>query len=254
MKYSVLLVPFIVVVNTISIYAHTNSIDVSCDKITTLVFEEEIIDVELGSSYYDVKVKGRYLLLRAQEESVAPTSLFVRYESKPQHYYVAELAPSKEAPLQYIIPLDTPKQATKPAEERPSPFTDTTQEYFDVGAVHQGIRLILNKLLHVGEVTWMQCYIDNTTEEDLHFNVPQFVYVTVERRGYWSQEEKRRLVVPLKAPSSFVVPAKRGKYVAFSIPIYTSRERLVVYLEKRDGEKLLKCTVLNRVLREANRQ
>ena len=184
-------------------------------------------------------------MLRAQEESVAPTSLFVRYGNKPQHYYVAEIAPSKEAPLQYTIPLDTPKQAKNTSEERPSPFTDTTQEYFDIGVIQNDVKIILIKLLHEDGSTWMQLYIENASEADLCLVGPNFTYITTVRSGFWfwNRTYKQRLVAPKIAPNSIVVPAKRGRYVAFSIPTYVAQEHLVVSFEKRSEGKRLAFTV-----------
>lgn len=256
MRYKIVFITLIVLCCYLFVDAHQSSIGVSYDKITTLVFEEEIIDAELGSQEYDVKVKGRYLLLRAKNASVAPTSLFVRYGSKPQHYYVAEIAPSQEAPLQYIIPLDRPNQVTKSSEERPSPFTDTTQEYFDIGIIQNEGKVILTKLLHEGGSTWMQLYIENTSKEDLCLEPPKFTYITTVRSGFWfwNKAEKQRIVASNTAPNSVVVPAHRGRYVAFSIPIYEARESLSVCLETLQGASTWKFTISFSILREANRK
>ena len=85
------------------VFADQNKISISYDKITTLVFVEEIIDVELGSQEYDAKVKGRYLLLRAAKADASPTSLFVRYGKKQQHYYVAEILPDSQSKRLVLI-------------------------------------------------------------------------------------------------------------------------------------------------------
>ena len=50
-------------------------IGILASKATTLVFEEDIIDVELSSQDYFVKIKGRCLLVRAKHINVPATSL-----------------------------------------------------------------------------------------------------------------------------------------------------------------------------------
>ena len=75
-------------------HAQDNKIGISHNKISTLIFDEEIVDVELGSQEYHVKVKDRYLLLRAKNANIDPTSLLVRYGKRRNHYYVAEIFPN----------------------------------------------------------------------------------------------------------------------------------------------------------------
>ena len=235
------------------VFADQNKISISYDKITTLVFVEEIIDVELGSQEYDAKVKGRYLLLRAAKADASPTSLFVRYGKKQQHYYVAEISPDKQAPLQYSIPSKQPKQEMSTDQERPSPFTDTQQEYFDIGVVKNGIKVIVNKLLLDEECIWIQLYIENNTSRDLYLDKSKFEYVTRVRRGLWSNEKKKRLIAPLVAVNSIVVLAKRGRYVAFAVPVPESEEGLSVCLEGKNSGEIFEFFIPNQVLKEANR-
>ena len=235
------------------VFADQNKISISYDKITTLVFVEEIIDVELGSQEYDGKVKGRYLLLRAAKADASPTSLFVRYGKKQQHYYVAEISPDKQAPLQYSILSKQPKQTTSTDQEKPSPFTDTQQEYFDIGVVKNGIKVIVNKLLLDEECIWIQLYIENNTSRDLYLDKSKFEYVTRVRRGLWSNEKKKRLIAPLVAVNSIVVLAKRGRYVAFAVPVPESEEGLSVCLEGKNSGEIFEFFIPNQVLKEANR-
>lgn len=235
------------------VFADQNKISISYDKITTLVFVEEIIDVELGSQEYDAKVKGRYLLLRAAKADASPTSLFVRYGKKQQHYYVAEISPDKQAPLQYSILSKQPKQTTSTDQEKPSPFTDTQQEYFDIGVVKNGIKVIVNKLLLDEGCIWLQLYIENNTSRDLYLDKSKFEYVTRVRGGLWSSEKKKRLIAPLVAVNSIVVLAKRGRYVAFAVPVPESEEGLSVCLEGKNSGEIFEFFIPNQVLKEANR-
>ena len=235
------------------VFADQNKISISYDKITTLVFVEEIIDVELGSQEYDGKVKGRYLLLRAAKADASPTSLFVRYGKKQQHYYVAEISPDKQAPLQYSILSKQPKQTTSTDQEKPSPFTDTQQEYFDIGVVKNGIKVIVNKLLPGEESIWIQLYIENHASDKLYLDKAKFEYVTIFRRGLWGTEEKKRLITPLVAPDSIVILAKRGRYVALAVPIPESKEGLSVCLEGKNSGEIFEFFIPNQVLKEANR-
>ena len=234
------------------VFADKNQISISYNKITTLVFEEEIIDAELGNREYDAKVKGRYLLLLATKADASPTSLFVRYGKKQQHYYVAEIYPDKQAPLQYVIPLKHTKQESSTDQESPSPFTDTQQEYFDIGLVKNGIKVILNKLLLAEKCIWIQLYIENNASENLYLDKANFEYVTIFRRGLWGSEEKKRLIRPLVAPDSIVILAKRGRYVALAAPIPEAKEGLSVCLEGKSREDIFEFFIPNQVLKEAN--
>ena len=235
------------------VFADQNKISISYDKITTLVFVEEIIDVELGSQEYDAKVKGRYLLLRAAKADASPTSLFVRYGKKQQHYYVAEISPDKQAPLQYSIPSKHPKQTTSTYQEKPSPFTDTLQEYFDIGVVKNGIKVIVNKILLDEECIWIQLYIENNTARDLCLDQSKFEYVTIVRRGLWGSEKKTRLIRPLVAADSIVVFAKQGRYVALAVPLPEAKEGLRICLEGKNTEEIFEFFIPDQVLRAANR-
>ena len=235
------------------VFADQNKISISYDKITTLVFVEEIIDVELGSQEYDAKVKGRYLLLRAAKADASPTSLFVRYGKKQQHYYVAEIYPDKQAPLQYSIPSKHPKQTTSTYQEKPSPFTDTQQEYFDIGVVKNGIKVIVNKILLDEECIWIQLYIENNTARDLCLDQSKFEYVTIVRRGLWGNEKKTRLIRPLVAADSIVVFAKQGRYVALAVPLPEAKEGLRISLEGKNTEEIFEFFIPDQVLRAANR-
>lgn len=235
------------------VFADQNKISISYDKITTLVFVEEIIDVELGSQEYDAKVKGRYLLLRAAKADASPTSLFVRYGKKQQHYYVAEISPDKQAPLQYSIPSKHPKQTTSTYQEKPSPFTDTQQEYFDIGVVKNGIKVIVNKILLDEECIWIQLYIENNTARDLCLDQSKFEYVTIVRRGLWGSEKKTRLIRPLVAADSIVVFAKQGRYVALAVPLPEAKEGLRISLEGKNTEEIFEFFIPDQVLRAANR-
>ena len=235
------------------VFADQNKISISYDKITTLVFVEEIIDVELGSQEYDGKVKGRYLLLRAAKADASPTSIFVRYGKKQQHYYVAEISPDKQAPLQYSIPSKHPKQTTSTYQEKPSPFTDTQQEYFDIGVVKNGIKVIVNKILLDEECIWIQLYIENNTSRDLCLDQSKFEYVTIVRRGLWGNEKKTRLIRPLVAADSIVVFAKQGRYVALAVPLPEAKEGLRISLEGKNTEEIFEFFIPDQVLRAANR-
>ena len=233
------------------VLADQDKLSISYDKITTLVFEEEIIDVELGSQEYDGKVKGRYLLLRAAKADASPTSLFVRYGKKQQHYYVAEISPDKQAPLQYSIPSKQPKQETSTYQEKPSPFTDTLQEYFDIGVVKNGIKVIVNKILLDEECIWIQLYIENNTSRDLCLDQSKFEYVTIVRRGLWGNEKKTRLIRPLLAADSIVVLAKQGRYVALAVPLPEAKEGLSACLEGKNSGEIFEFFIPNQVLKKA---
>ena len=248
-----LLILILVLVSSVA-HANQDKVGVLYDKITTLVFDEEILDVELGSQAYHVKVKGRYLLLRAKNKEVAPTSLFVRYRKKTQHYYVAEILPDVKAPLQYAIQAMTEKKRAKPDQEMSSLFKDTNQEYFDIGVIQHGVKVILNKILHVADSTYIQVFVENTASIDLCLEQWTFEYITVLNRGIFKKKRKRKLAEPIIAPNSIMIPAKSAQYVVFSIPTYMSTEGLEVSLEENNGERRFKFLIPNKVLLKAKKK
>lgn len=235
-------------------HAHQDRIGVLYDKISTIVFDEEILDVELGSQAYHVKVKGRYLLIRAKNKDIPPTSLFVRYGKKKQHYYVAEIIPDQKAPLQYSIQAENKKKEDDTDKKVSATFTDTTQEYFDIGVIQHGVKVILNKILHTEGSTSIQLFIENTSSIELSLKQWTFEYVTVLSKGFFRKKKKRKLVEPMMEPSNIIVPAKSNKYIEFSIPTYTSTEGLEVSLEESNGERGFKFLIPNKVLLKAKRK
>lgn len=252
MIHKVLLI-FICFIGLPVAYADQDRIGVLHDKISTLVFNEEIVDVELGSQAYHVKVKGRYLLLRAKNKDVPPTSLFVRYGKKTQHYYVTEIYPDAKAPLQYSVQIIDEKKAVKPDHKTPIPFTDTDQEYFDIGVIQHGVKTILNKILHTPESTCIQVFVENTSSIDLCLKQWTFEYVTILSRGIFTKKTKRKLVEPITAPASVIVPAKSAEYIVFSIPTYMGTEGLEISLEEGDGERIFKFLIPSKVLLKAKK-
>jgi hypothetical protein len=166
---------------------------------------------------------------------------------------VAEIYPDKQAPLQYSIPSKQPKQEISTDQERSSPFTDTQQEYFDIGVVKNGIKVIVNKILLDEECIWIQLYIENNTARDLCLDQSKFEYVTIVRRGLWGNEKKTRLIRPLVAADSIVVFAKQGRYVALAVPLPEAKEGLRICLEGKNTEEIFEFFIPDQVLRAANR-
>ena len=240
--------------NLLVAHAHQERRGVLYDKISTLVFDEEIVDVELGSQAYHVKVKGKYLLLRAKNKDVAPTSLFVRYGKKTQHYYVTEIFPDAKAPLQYLIQSGHDKKEVDSHQNVATPFTDTTQEYFAIGVIQHGAKVILNKILHIKNATCIQLFIENKSSIELSLEHWTFEYVTVLRQGFFSKKKKRKLAEPITEPSNIKVPAHSNQYVVFCIPTYVSTEGLEVFLEASNGEHGFRFLIPKKVLLKAKRQ
>lgn len=235
-------------------HAQNNSIGISYNKISTLVFDEEIVDVELGSSEYHVKVKGRYLLLRAKHRNTPHTSLFVRYGKKKQHHYISEIFPDDSAPLQYLLQEDVGSNGDKTEPILDTIFTDNQQEYFDIGVIQHGAQVVLNKVLHTDNATNLQLFIHNTASIDLCLEQWTFEYVTLLRKGFFNQKKKRKLVEPITDPSNIKVPAKSSVYVEFSIPTYVSTGGLEVFLGESNGERGFIFLIPNKVLLKAKKK
>jgi hypothetical protein len=237
-------------------HAQDNKIGISHNKISTLVFDEEIVDVELGNQEYHVKVKGRYLLLRAKSPNINFTSLFVRYGKKKNHYYVTEIFPDNNAPLKYLIQKDCDSDvAKKRTEPEKEPFfSDNEQEYFDIGVIQNGVQVILNKILHTDNATGIQLFIRNTSSVDLFLEQYTFEYVTILSKGFFTVKKKHKLVEPMTEPSSCRVSARGDGYMEFSIPTYVSEGGLEVFLGESAGERGFRFLIPSKVLLKAKKK
>jgi len=235
------------------LHGQSNRIGILYSKISTLVFKEEIVDVEIGSQEYHVKVKGRYLLLRAKHKHAQPTSLFVRY-GKKMHYYVADIFPDENAPLQYHLEEDIGGKEAEKKEEKVTPtFSENNQEYYTLGVISNGIHVILTKIFHTDNTTNLQLFIDNTSSIDLCLSHWTFEYVTILRKFLFFKKKKGKLVELIASPDSINVPAKSGEYVVFTIPIYVSEGGLEIFLGEDDGERGFRFSIPNEILLQAKR-
>lgn len=233
-------------------HAQDSRIGILSSRISTLVFKEDIVDIETGSEEYHVKIKGRYLLLRAKHKRAEPTSLFVRY-GKKMHYYVAEIFPDDSAPLTYNIAEDIGDNEVEKEKKAASTLVKNKQEYFTFGAIGNGIRVILTNISHTNNTINIQLFIDNTSSIDLCLSHWTFEYVTILRKFLFFKKKKGKLVEPISQPDSINVPAKCGEYVVFSIPTYVSEGGLEIFLGEDDGERGFRFIIPSKVLLKAKR-
>ena len=234
-------------------HAQDNRIGILSSRISTLVFKEDIVDIEIGSQEYHVKVKGRYLLLRAKHKRAQPTSLFVRYGNK-MHYYVAEIFPDDNAPLTYNLAEDIGRKEVETEKKVTPIFAGNNQKYFTFGVISNGIQVILTNILHTSNTTNIQLFIHNTSSIDLCLSHWTFEYVTTLRKFLFFKKKKGKLVEPISFPDSINVPAKCGEYVVFSIPTYVSEGGLEIFLGEDDGERGFRFVIPSKVLLKAKKQ
>ena len=139
----------------------------------------------------------RYLLLRAKQQRVQPTSLFVRYGKRKQ-CYVAEIFPDEQAPLHHNIQDATSKTATQEAEENPSlnsAFSpDQQQQYCNYGLIKNGLQVILTNIAPREDATHLRFFIENTSSIDLCLAGCTFKYVTFLRKFLFFTKKKCILV------------------------------------------------------------
>lgn len=235
------------------LHAQDNRLGILYSRISTLAFEEDIVDIEIGNQEYHVKVKGRCILLRAKHKQAQPTSIFVRY-GKKMRYYVAEIFPNDNVPLTYNIAEDIGKQEVKTKEEKLPTFTKDNQKYFTLGVIKNGIRVILTNIYHVNNTTNVQLYIDNASSIDLCLSHWTFEYVTTLRKFLFFKKKKVKLAEPVYFPDSIKVPAFSGDYVVFAIPTYVSEGRLEIFLGEDYGEREFRFVIPNKVLLKAQRR
>lgn len=234
------------------LHAQDNRIGILSSRISTLVFQEDIVDIEIGSQEYHVKVKGRYLLIRAKHKHAQPTSLFVRY-GKKMHYYVAEISPDDNAPLTYNLAEDISEREVETDKKMTPNLADTSQKYFTLGVIGNGVRVILTNIIHTDSTTNIQLFIDNTSSVDLFLSHWTFEYVTTLRKFLFFKKKKGKIVEPISYPNSINVPAKCGEYVVFSIPTYVSEGGLEIFLGEDDGERGFRFMIPSKVLLKAER-
>ncbi|XWN34655.1 MAG: hypothetical protein ROO73_05985 [Roseivirga sp.] len=229
-------------------------VPVLVSKVSTLVFPQEIIDVEMASANYHLKVKGRYLLLRAKSSTVSPSSIFVRY-GKDKTAYVAEIFPQEDAPLQlFIKALHAPTTAEKTQQVvAPEPIFSPylPQHFFDCGTQGQGLRIILTHLMHTREATWIQLFVENRSSIDLVLETPTFEYHSWLRTSFFRRTTKAKPVEPLWAPSSFAIAHQQSAYVVFALPLYTATGGLMITFWETQGERTLQLFITARLLLNA---
>lgn len=133
-------------------------------------------------------------------------------------------------------------------------FTDTDQEYFDIGIIQHGVKVVLNKILCTKDSTCMQVFVENASSVDLCLAQWTFEYLIVLSKGVLKRKSKRKMVAPIVAPTSITVPAKRVKYVVFSVPTCTGTEGMEVCLEESDGGRRFVFLIPNKVLLRAKKR
>lgn len=238
--------------------ADEDRIGVLYSKFTTFVFPEDIVDVEAGSGQYHIKIKGKYLLLRAKHKKVAPTSLFVRY-GKQKKCYVKEIFPDHQASLKYYIAETVVSDEEGAAKTRDEAATDAIfvgneQEYCTIGARRRGVEVILTNILHVDQVTYLRFFIKNTASIPYSVTYHSFEYVTFLNRFFFFRKEKRKQVEPVSTPPSIHLPAKHGAYFVFAIPCYASEGGLEVLFGESEGERLFRLFIPSHILLSAERR
>ena len=231
-------------------------------KASVLTFEEDIVDVELGNADYYLKIKGKCLLLRAKSKQAQPTTLFVRY-GKHKHFYVAEILPDNEAPLQQVIPgqkaveparaVSATKQATTDLATIFSPHEGQT--YYSYGMRKDGVQVILTNITHEQAVTYLRFFIENNTSLNLNLAHYTFEYVTCLRKFLCFTSKKRKLVDPLAAPAAIELAPNSGDYFVFAIPVYTTNGGLeICFSESGQGEREFQLAIPNKILLKAHRK
>ena len=232
-------------------------IGVFYNKFTTLIFPEDIVDVEAGSSEYHVKVKGKYLLLRAKHKKVAPTSLFVRYGKRKQ-CYVVEIFPDQQGPLQHYIVEKVSSKEREKQESNANPidsiFSNDEQEYFTLGIRENGVEIILTNILHVDQVTYLKFFIKNKASIPYSVAHYSFEYVTFLGGFFFFKKQKKKQVDAILLPPLIHLPAKCGTYFIFAIPGYASEGGLEVLFGENDGERVLKLFIPSTILLNAKRK
>jgi hypothetical protein len=232
----------------------TDRIGIPISKPAVLHFDEEIIDVELGNSDYHLKIKGKSLLLFANDKRAKSTTLFVRYgENKDS--YVLEIYADEQAPLQRFIHTSENASQEEKGDEAIFP-PELEQEYYDYGSYKDGIVVILTNIIHKDGAMYLRFFIDNTTSTNLKLSNFSFEYTSILRKFIFLEEKKRKPVKPLLGPSSIELAAYTRNYFTFSIPYYSSNGGLGIYLGESDkkGERDFEVHVPSKVLLQARRK
>jgi len=232
------------------------------NKASVLTFEEDIVDVELGNADYYLKIKGRCLLLRAKKEQSQPTTLFVRY-GKHKHFYVAEIFPDNNAPLQQVIPaqkvIEPAREVSITMEATPDITTifspHETQTYYSYGIRKDGVQVILTNIIHEKDITYLRLFIENNASIKLNLSHYTFEYISFLKKFLFFTSKKRKLVDPLAAPAAIELAPNSGQYFVFAIPIYTTNGGLEIFLgESSQGEREFQLSIPSKILLKAHRK
>lgn len=226
-------------------------------KASVLTFEDQIVDVELGNQDYYLKIKGECLLLRAKRAQAQSTTLFVRY-GKHKHYYVAEIFPDDQAPLQRVIQAEATVRPLSEERQHTGIATifspNQPQQYCTYGVRDDGIKVILTNITHRKESTYLRLFIENNTTISLILSHYTFAYVTTLRRFLFFTSKKRKLVDPIAAPTTIELAPNSGHYFVFAVPTYTCNGGLEVFLaELAQGEREFRLFIPSKVLLKAKR-
>ncbi|XWN35398.1 MAG: hypothetical protein ROO73_01235 [Roseivirga sp.] len=231
------------------------SLPVLISKVSTLVFPEEIIDVETPSPHYHLKVKGRYLLLRAKSSQAPSSSIFVRF-GKEKTAFVAEIFPHNEAPLQHFVGGESALHLLEePLIEANDAFpiyaAYLPQQYFDCGVKEMGLQIILTNILHSSKATFLRLFTYNNTAIDLLFDSPTFELVSFLQSSFFRSTRKAQQVEPLLAPALLSIPHQQGVYLAFVLPLYAPNGGLSITFSEKEGERRLQLFIPAHLLLQA---
>ena len=241
----------------------TERLGVPVAKTGVLSFDEDILDVELGSEDYEIDLKGEHIILiSAKKKDAQPTTLFVRYASG-RGFYFSEIYPDAKAPLQRFIKhkIVEPSSKAQHAQGKKAENVDifigeASQEYMTFGEIHGGIKVILTNIIHQGEATYLRFSVGNNTTTNLKLSHFTFEYLTYLRKFLLFKSTKTKLVNPLLSPISIELKPGEVNYFVFAIPSYISNGGLKIFLGESagKGEREFKIHVPTKILLKAKRK
>ena len=241
-----------------------SKVAISVSKATVLIFDDAIDEVELGSSEYVTRIKGKFLLIRAKRLGARPTFLFVRY-GQGSRFCNVEISASNAAPLEYRmsdvlgvegkLPDEGNAASVSHADRQASFLLRKKQGYYTYSKKDYGVRITLVDIEHFRGNTYLKFHVKNSSSIDVNMEYMSFNYYDVGRRMlFFSKRVKSRLVEPIVPLPVVQVGAFRSGNFVFCIPTVTVNGGLEVCFGEANEGRTITMNIPGKVLLSAKRR
>lgn len=236
-----------------------DTIFVSHTETTYLLFPEDVLLVDIGrTGEYFARIEGRSVFLKARDRQAGPTNMLVRFG---QAYFTVRLVYS-DLPEQHLYRLG--EEATRPemaAEEQGSSRIldrlHRLKEESAGGLVRQrrkhALHLRITHLQHDEQAIYLGLQLSNGSSVDYKTDFAGFRFEEKRGRRFSRNNTYNKEVRPFAAIAPEVIPGQGEAAMFYALPLYamTSRGRLRILLQEKDGARVLKLSVPARLINQS---